>query len=322
MIFLAGIFTVNAQKDTIKDSEKISRIVKETGITQKQKLLSPVRADVCNCISKIETSGKTPAQIAKEISQCIDDKVDAYQIISQSAQILENTKGKAEIKIFPKGSGGYQKYYYEIEENVFDSCEVIKKVVAVTNQESENSISGDPTAVKLYNKGIKEYEAGNYAKAISYFKDALQVDSLFAFAWDNIGICNRKLGNLDEALAAYQQSLKINPFGLMPLQNIPIVYLFQKNYDIAIEEYKRLAAIYPNDPETYYGIGNVLIKYKNDYENGLKYMCKAYSKYIELHSPYRVDAQKQINFVYSKMKAMGKESLFYEILKENNINPE
>jgi hypothetical protein len=51
-------------------------------------------------------------------------------------------------------------------------------------------------------------------------------------------------------------------------------------------------------------------------------MCKAYNLYIEQKSPYRTDAEKIINIIYSEMKKQGKENRFVEILKENNIRTE
>ena len=37
-------------------------------------------------------------------------------------------------------------------------------------------------------------------------------------------------------------------------------------------------------------------------------MCKAYNIYTNSNSPYRVDAEKNINYIYSKMKEDGKEA--------------
>ena len=54
-------------------------------------------------------------------------------------------------------------------------------------------------------------------------------------------------------------------------------------------------------------------------EKALQNMCKAYNMYTKTSSPYRVDAQKNINYIYGQMKANGKEERFFEILEENNI---
>ncbi|NCU06339.1 MAG: tetratricopeptide repeat protein, partial [Chitinophagaceae bacterium] len=245
-----------------------------------------------------------------------------YEMLVQVAESLENPGKNTTITVASPGSEQYKKYYYQLETALADSCSSMRQVVSNSNEESENSSSKNPKAIKYYEEGVDYMKEQDYKKAVLNFKKAVETDSMFSFAWDNLGVCNRKLGNLDDALHAYRQSLKINPYGKLPLQNIPIVYLYKKEYDKAILEYQHLANVYPDDPETFYGIGNVLINYKEEYEEGLRYMCKAYNMYIQLKSPYRVDAEKQINFIYAKMKEAGKEKRFFEILKENNINPE
>ena len=108
----------------------------------------------------------------------------------------------------------------------------------------------------------------------------------------------------------------------MPLQNIAIVYEYKKEYDKALKTYERLAKLDKNNPETFYGIGRMYILGKNDFENGLDNLCKAYNLYIEQKSAFRADAEKVIQFIYEEMKKQGKEDKFKEILKKNNISPE
>ena len=48
-------------------------------------------------------------------------------------------------------------------------------------------------------------------------------------------------------------------------------------------------------------------------------MCKAYNAYIAVNSPYRSDAEKNINIYFKKLKDAGKEQQFYQILKDNHI---
>jgi tetratricopeptide (TPR) repeat protein len=99
-----------------------------------------------------------------------------------------------------------------------------------------------------------------------------------------------------------------------------VVYQYQKKYDEALVAYENLQQQYPDDPEGFYGAGIVYIDFKMNYEKALQNLCKAYNIYTNSGSPYRVDAEKLINHIFSKMKAEGKEKRFYEILKENHIN--
>ena len=206
-----------------------------------------------------------------------------------------------------------------MERYMMDNCKSLKSKVAASDLENFFSVSKNPEAQKLYTKGVKASEKGNYNEAITHFKKALKVDSLYAFAWDNIGLCYRKLNNYTEAIYAYNRSLALDAMGQMPLQNIAVAYKFNKEYDKAILAYQRLAELDSKNPEVYYGIGETYSLYMNDYENGLENMCKAYNLYIEQKSPYRSDAEKIISVIYTEMKKQGKETRFIEILKENKI---
>ncbi len=151
------------------------------------------------------------------------------------------------------------------------------------------------------------------------YEKAVEIDPEFAFAWDNIGISYRRLGDYDKALDAYNKSLAIDSTGLMPLQNIAIVYRFKKEYHKAIAAFDRLGTLDKDNPEIYFGKGQIYTAYLNDHENGLDNMCKAYNLYIQQKSPYRTDAEKIIQAIYAEMKKEGKQERFYEILKQHNI---
>jgi tetratricopeptide (TPR) repeat protein len=169
--------------------------------------------------------------------------------------------------------------------------------------------------------GMNELGKENYTTAINFFQQAVLIDDQFAVAWNNVGLCCRKIGEYDKALAAYNKSLEIDPKGLMPLQNIAIVYQYQKEYGKAIEAFKKIAAIDPDNPEIYYGIGNIYTNSLNEEAKGLDNLCKAYNLYTKRNSPYIADAEKMIQSVYLSMKKQRKLHQFNEILKQNNITP-
>ena len=160
----------------------------------------------------------------------------------------------------------------------------------------------------------------NYEKAKDLFEKAVKEDPEFAFAWDNLGLSYRRLNNFDKAMDSYEKSLEIDPKGMMPLQNIAVVYEYKKKYKKAITAYEKLAELDKNNPEVYYGIGNIYTTYIKNYETGLENMCKAYNLYIEQKSPYRTDAEKIISIIYAEMKKQGNEDKFNQILKANNIS--
>lgn len=298
-------------------------------------LLSATSEDACKCIDSIRVGKRSHAEVAKDISACIDKQVMTYQMGAKLfgdldlQQVIDNAGGKDTTQIIPtnkeiiittnKGSKDYKEYYYEIERFLMDSCPSIKIKMTTLDKTTDRSLSEIPRARDLYTQGIAEFKKENYKAALPYFEQAVKVDPDFAFAWDNIGVCYRNLNNYDKAIEAYSKSLAIDPNGTMPLQNIAVAYQFKKQYRKAVAAYERLAAIDNNNPEIYYGIGQVYTLYLDEYEKGLDNMCKAYNLYIAQKSPYRSDAEKIISVVYAEMKKQGKEAKFWEILKQNNI---
>ena len=299
--------------------------VKETKKTEK--LLQELSDNGCKCIDSIRTNNMTQQEISKAINRCIDSQAGAYQLGSKMMNLdlsnLARKGSKDTVNISVNSdveSKEYKDYYYEIERYMMMNCKSIKSKIAASDLENYYSVSKNPEAKKMYSKGIELSEKQNYQKAISYFQKALNIDSLFAFAWDNMGLCYRKLDKYDDAIYAYSKSLELDPLGLMPLQNIAVAYKYKKEYQKSLAAYETLAEVDSKNPEVYYGIGLLYAYSLNDLEKGLDNICKAYVYYIAQKSPYRTDAEKLISMIYADMKKQGKETAFDEILKKNNMN--
>jgi tetratricopeptide (TPR) repeat protein len=318
-ILLIIIFISICSRGVSQESKKLSS----------EKLLKELAENGCKCIDSISTRNKTKVEVSKEVSNCINKQAGALQLGSKLMEIddlkegAEMVEGKKQINIsinVNENSDDFKKYYYDLERYMMANCTSLKEKMASNEKQSAKSFSENEKATEFYSKGLKESKKENYEKAVEYFEKAVKEDPEFAFAWDNLGINYRRLNNYDKAIEAYKKSLEIDPNGLMPLQNIALVYQFKKEYAKAIEAYEKLAEIDRNNPEVYYGIGTVYATNLNEYEKGLENMCKAYNLYIEQKSPYRADAEKMINIIYSQMKKQGKEEEFNTILKENNIS--
>jgi tetratricopeptide (TPR) repeat protein len=297
--------------------------------TLKETLLREVAGTACKCVDSISVYNKSRADVAKDINRCIANQTTAYQLTAQLVNLKDVTKSKDEkdttknVSItvnVNEQSAEYKHYYYELERYMMSNCRSIKEKIASNDKQNEHSLSDNPEALDLYEKGVEEIKVENVKKALRYFEKAVDLDPQFAFAWDNIGICYRKLEKFDEALVAYNKSLEVDPYGIVPLQNIAVVYQYKKQFESAIDAYKKLSVVESANPEVYYGVGRIYAINLNDMENGLQNMCKAYNLYIEQKSPYRTDAEKIINTIYTEMKKSGKEEEFRKILKENNIS--
>lgn len=288
----------------------------------KQKMLSKTATNSCFCIDSISITNKTAKENAAEIKKCIDKEVVSYQeslTIIMAAVVKEGKKATLKIYTNPD-SNEYKKYYYEIEKQLMDSCQTIKRVVGIDNKENAKSVSKKSEAIKEFNNGNNYFRKNEYANALPYFEKAVKIDPEFVFAWDNIGVCNRRLGNYDTAIEAYQKSIELDPTAVTAHQNIALAYIGKKNFKKAIESYQNLAKLDQNNPEVYYGIG--VIYYENiiDYEQALDNICKAYNLYVAQNSPYRTDAEKIIQGIYQELKKQDKIATFDTILKNNNIS--
>jgi tetratricopeptide (TPR) repeat protein len=304
-------------------------VSQESKKSESEELLKQFADNGCKCVDSINPFGMSKVEIAQEISACISKQAGAYQMSSKLMGIDDLTEdaeivdGKKQINIsvnLNENSEEYKKFYYELERYMMANCSSLEEKISSNEILSSKSLSENERAMEFYSKGLKEVKKENYEKAVEYFGKAVKEDPEFAFAWDNLGVNYRRLNNFDKAIECYTKSLEIDPNGLMPLQNIAVAYQYKKEYSKAIEAYEKLAKIDKNNPEVYYGIGNVYASNLNDYEKGLDNMCKAYNLYIELKSPYRADAEQMINIIYTEMKKQGKEKEFNKILKANNIS--
>jgi tetratricopeptide (TPR) repeat protein len=313
LIFLTACFYLNG-------------LSQETENRKTNNLLKELAANGCKCVDSINTINKSKEIILNEISKCIDTQTFAYQMGVKLIDIdLQNVKDKSVKQIVninlitDKNSKEYKVSYYKMESYMMNNCTSLINKIDASDIEDKKSYSKNPEAQILYSKGLKESEKGKYKTAISYFEKALKIDSVFAFAWDNIGICNRMLKNYDEAIYDYNRSLMLDPKGIVPLQNLAVDYRFKKEYYNAISAYNKLAELDENNPEVYFGIGETYSLYLKEHEKGLDNMCRAYTIYQEQKSPYSLDAEKIIVIIYTEMKKLGKQDRFYEILEKYNI---
>lgn len=279
---------------------------------------------ICICLDKIDST-ITSEDKNNEIKKCIEESIRPYSLLDKLTSAYQETKkdtSKKEINIAynPNEKMYGTPFYFDVERYLMQNCESMQELVNSHDYIFPNSFSNDSKAIDYYRKGDAFMARKDFDAAAKAYKNAVETDPIFSFAWDNLGLSYRRLEKYDLALQAYENSLKLEPNGFMPLQNIPVVYELMKEYDKAIDAYQNITKVYPKNAEADYGIGRIYIFYKNEVPKGLDYMCKAYLKYIETNSPYRVDAEKIINHAFTELKKKNKTDVFYTILKDNNID--
>jgi tetratricopeptide (TPR) repeat protein len=320
ILFSVLVFTLCIPAGFSQETAKAGNEIK----FDKQQFLKELSDNACKCIDSVSTYNKAIDSINIEINSCIDKQVGAYQLGTKIAGLkdLQDTTKNVNLSIdVNSDSKEYKEYYYEMERYLVANCTAIKNKIAVNDKGGASSYSNNVDALKYYNLGLDESKKNNFKKAIEYYEKAIVFDPGFAFAYDNMGICYRRLNEFDKAIDAYQKSLKIDPTGTMPLQNIAIAYSYKKDYKKAVKAFEKLAKVDAENPEVFYGIGQLYAQHLFDYEKALENLCQAYNIYVAQKSPYRTDAENLIQIVFTEMRKEGKEATFNAILKKHNIDP-
>jgi tetratricopeptide (TPR) repeat protein len=118
------------------------------------------------------------------------------------------------------------------------------------------------------NKGVQAYKSAKYDQAISFFKDAVDLDPSLvnarlylatAYAQQFVPGVDSPDNNksAEAAIDQYQQVLKLQPAReqqINSLKGIAYLYLQMKKFDQAKEYYRKAIDLDPNDPELDYSI--------------------------------------------------------------------
>lgn len=288
-----------------------------------------ISASACDCIYEVDLNESKEVK-SEKISECIKTAISTNQLQEKLSALVSKTNDtlskieditkidsltiKDDVTIVINDKENYD----EVEKYLYDNCPVMKTIYFTDNKEHKNSFSNRKKAMKFYEEGQVAFAKEEYAKAITLYKKAVDKDKNFAFAWDNLGYSYRRLGNYKQAIECYKTSLALDPKGKMPLMNIAVAYQLDNDLDSAIDAYNHFGDLYPEDPEAFYGLGRMYML-KKYYEPALDKMIVAYKLYLDMDSPYNIDAQKHIVMIYNEMKEQDKLELFYEIAKKHNL---
>lgn len=281
--------------------------------SQSKETIQKIAKDACSCISEIDSALPKGVK-SKSINECIESSIFSYQIEEKATKIAEDIK-KDSLKKETTLNINTEKYRKKVEEQLHKDCSTMKDIYFSTEEAHENSFSDKEKAREYYDMGIRATEQNNIEKAIKYYKTAVESDSKFAFAWDNLGYSYRKINEFDKAVECYKKSLALDPKGKMPLMNIAVALQLSNKNDEAKKYYRIYKDYYKDDPESYYGIGRIFFFEKN-YEPALENMIKAYGLYKKMNSPYYTDAEKHIAFIYNEYKKKGKLEEFTKLAEK------
>jgi len=152
-------------------------------------------------------------------------------------------------------------------------------------------------ALQYFNQASQFADKNDLNNAKKYYLLAIQEDSEYVQAYDNLGIIYRRAGEFDKAIEKYKQSISLYPQGKVAHQNLASAYTFKKQYKNANKEYETLLNLDPNDPEGYFGYANSCME-QSQYEIALKNADKALELYQLQNSPLINEGQYLIGLIY------------------------
>lgn len=94
-----------------------------------------------------------------------------------------------------------------------------------------------------------------YQDAIRYYREAIQVDSSFAQAYNNLGIVYYKIGSFEQALEAYNNCIRIDTEFIEAYYNRNNVQYELGNYQQALDDLKHIEKNYNYPGSIYFSKG-------------------------------------------------------------------
>jgi len=74
-----------------------------------------------------------------------------------------------------------------------------------------DSTNETPNAKAIYKEGFALFVKGEVAEAIARYRDALEVDSKLAIAWNGLSMALAKQGDLEAAIEAAERLIEVEP---------------------------------------------------------------------------------------------------------------
>ena len=146
-----------------------------------------------------------------------------------------------------------------------------RKNLAVS--EFEKLAQSNPSnAVYPYWLSRLTYRKTDLQRALSYAQQAVQLDSKFVKAQDQLGLCYAGLGQHEEAIRAYQEAIHLNQEQSLqwpwPAMNLGTLYLQLERLDDAEAALRQSLAVEPQFPVAHLRLGRVLEK-KNQWNEAV-----------------------------------------------------
>ena len=164
-------------------------------------------------------------------------------------------------------------------------------------------------AQNLYSQGLGILSRDDYAKAVTYFEKAVEIDPNYAESWYQAGFCYGMLARHAEALKASRQAAKLRPDWAETYVNIGASSFALGQYKDAADAYRTAAKLDDGNGDVQYALGLSLGKLGRADEELL-----AYKRAVTI-KPDLANAWEQLGAGYFKQKRYADSVAAFEQLK-------
>lgn len=170
---------------------------------------------------------------------------------------------------------------------------------------------------RYFARGRQYATEGKSAEAIIMFKNAIQIDSNFGDARQELGLALTQRGEFPQALAEFHRAVELNPTLIKSRHQLGSLYLLQRNITPAKEQLSEIRKQNPNALESRF-LGAAIALVENDPDRALKEMREAASRAEKENSPNLGKIYIELGNIYLLKKAWDEAEIAYRKVIETN----
>lgn len=171
--------------------------------------------------------------------------------------------------------------------------ETIKRFEELIQKKGNNATS-------YFNLGLLYFEKGEYDRAISAYKMALDINPRHAKTLNNLGTVYLKMGALEEARKSYEQSIQNDPKNAETYINLGQILMYQQHAGEAGSYFEKAVKVDPGNAEAYFNLG-FYYESRQDWNKALN----AYQQSIKIN-PGHPKSYYKMGDIYAQMNENGK----------------
>jgi tetratricopeptide (TPR) repeat protein len=142
-----------------------------------------------------------------------------------------------------------------------------------------------PTAKTWNGRGVALQLEGRHAEAEESYTRALEIDSSYPFAHNNLGVLMWHKNDTKGAINAFRRALQAPTPPVEPRLNLALGLFRRKHTELALEAYRQVLSAAPEHPVAWNGIGLILVELNKypDARNAFARAIQANPDFAEAH---------------------------------------